>query len=147
MDDTIIRQAAIDAMRRLEQEDIEAYGVKIPEGFDAEPAVEALKALPSAQPEITLESAIDYLHSIGWMQEHDRVLTESAQPERKTGEWIETKHDLYDYFICSECCAGFTDGFQYRYCPNCGANMRTPTQVQLDEADDVMMGGKHGETD
>ena len=71
----------------------------------------------------------------------------SAQPERKTGEWIETKHDLYDYFICSECCAGFTDGFQYRYCPNCGANMRTPTQVQLDEADDVMMGGKHGETD
>ena len=36
---------------------------------------------PSAQPGITLESAIDYLHSIGWMQEHDRTLTESAQPE------------------------------------------------------------------
>ena len=83
-----------------------------------------LNSMPPAQPEITLESAIDYLHSIGWMQEHDRVLTESAQPERKTGEWIETKHDLYDYFICSECCAGFTDGFQYRYCPNCGADMR-----------------------
>lgn len=47
----------------------------------------------------------------------------SAQPERKTGWWIETKHDLYDYFICSECCAGFTDGFQFRYCPNCGAKM------------------------
>ena len=30
------------------------------------------------QPEITLESAIDYLHSIGWMQEHDRIMTESA---------------------------------------------------------------------
>ena len=28
-------------------------------------------------------------------------------------------------------------------CPNCGAKMdlRTPTEVQLDEADDVMMGG------
>ena len=37
--------------------------------------------LPPAQPEITLESAIDYLHSIGWMQEHDRILS-SAQPER-----------------------------------------------------------------
>ena len=33
------------------------------------------------QPGITLESAIDYLHSIGWMQEHDRTLTESVQPE------------------------------------------------------------------
>jgi len=41
----------------------------------------ALRDMPSAQPEITLESAIDYLHSIGWMQEHDGILTESAQPE------------------------------------------------------------------
>lgn len=30
-----------------------------------------------------------------------------------------------------------------RWCPNCGAKMdlRTPTEVQLDEADSVMMGG------
>lgn len=47
----------------------------------------------------------------------------SAHSERKTGEWIETKNDLYDYFICSECCAEVTDGFQYRYCPWCGAIM------------------------
>ena len=40
-----------------------------------------LRSLPPAQPEITLESAIDYLHSIGWMQEHDRTLLESAQFE------------------------------------------------------------------
>lgn len=32
-----------------------------------------------AQPEITLESAIDYLHSIGWLQEHDRIMSASAQ--------------------------------------------------------------------
>ena len=118
MADQIDRQAAIDAIDRLD----------IPEDmcvFEILSHIELeIGTLPSAQPEITLESAIDYLHSIGWMQEHDRVLTESAQPERKTGEWIETKHDLYDYFICSECCAGFTDGFQYRYCPNCGADMR-----------------------
>lgn len=44
--------------------------------------------MPPAQPEITLESAIDYLHSIGWMQEHDRVLTESAQPEQKNEELL-----------------------------------------------------------
>lgn len=49
--DLISRQAAIDAMYRLEAEDIETYGCSIPEGFDAKPAVEALKALPSAYPE------------------------------------------------------------------------------------------------
>lgn len=58
MHDLISRQAAIDAMLRLEQEDIEAYGVKIQEGFDAEPAVEALKALPSAQPEQKIEELL-----------------------------------------------------------------------------------------
>ena len=40
-----------------------------------------LKVLPSAQPDITLESAIDYLQSIGWMQEHDRIMSASAQPD------------------------------------------------------------------
>lgn len=57
--------------------------------------------LPSAQTGITLESAIDYLHSIGWMQEHDRTLTESAQPEQKNGEWV------------------------LSYCGHCGAEMGT----------------------
>ena len=50
MDDTISRAAAIDAMMKLQAEDIEAYGASIPEGFDGDRAVAALKALPSAQP-------------------------------------------------------------------------------------------------
>ena len=40
---------------------------------------ETLLGLPSVavrQTEITLESAIDYLHKIGWIQEHDRILIE-----------------------------------------------------------------------
>lgn len=41
---------------------------------------EKLLALPSAQPEITDEQAIEHLQSTGWMQKHDRILTESAQP-------------------------------------------------------------------
>ena len=49
--DLIRRQDVIDAMYQLEAEDIETYGCSIPEGFDAKPAVEALKALPSAEPE------------------------------------------------------------------------------------------------
>ena len=49
--DLIKRQDAIDAMYRLEAEDIETYGCSIPEGFDSKPAIEALRALPSADPE------------------------------------------------------------------------------------------------
>ena len=50
MNDLISRQAAIDAMMKLQNEDIEAYGASIPEGFDGDRAVAALKELPSAQP-------------------------------------------------------------------------------------------------
>lgn len=53
MNDLIRRKDAIDAMYRLEAEDIETYGCFIPEGFHANQAVEALKALPSAEPERT----------------------------------------------------------------------------------------------
>lgn len=121
MSDLISRQAAIDAIDRLD----------IPEDmcvFEILSHIELeIGTLPSAQPEITLESAIDYLHSIGWMQEHDRALTESAQPERKTGRW-EKVYGEHIYaglrpwtVCCSEC--GMIGGGT-RYCPNCGADMR-----------------------
>jgi len=125
MADLIERQAAIDAMF-----------ANMP-GLMFNDVLKILRTLPSAQPEITLESAIDYLHSIGWMQEHDRVLT-----ERKTGRW---KGEGFGYYRCSWC--GEVSHPQTNFCPNCGADMRTPTQVQLDEADDVMMGGNNGKTD
>ena len=73
MSDTISRQAAIDAL-------IKWYGY---EPSDIGAFENIIDKLPSAQPEITLQAAIDYLHSIGWMQEHDRILTESAQPEQQ----------------------------------------------------------------
>jgi predicted Zn-ribbon and HTH transcriptional regulator len=44
--DLISRQLAIDTMAKLEQEDIDTYGCSIPEGFDGEKAIEALKQLP-----------------------------------------------------------------------------------------------------
>lgn len=58
-------------------------------------ANDILNNIPSAEPEQvikiaqrsgkTLESAINYLQSTGWLQEHDRNLTESVKPERKKG--------------------------------------------------------------
>lgn len=85
---------------------------------------------------------------------------EDAQPERKTGRWERhvTCHgdDISGFvvheWICSEC-GGQANVNAWRmydltdFCPNCGADMRKPTQVQLDEADDVMMGGENGKTD
>lgn len=43
--DCISRQAAIDKMQELEDEDIKAYGCSIPEGFDGQRAIRALKTL------------------------------------------------------------------------------------------------------
>ena len=81
-----------------------------------------LMSLP-AQPEITLESAIDYLHSIGWMQNHDRILTESAQPERIKGQWERIPYSFVGGYRCSICgCKSLSN--KWNFCPNCGADMR-----------------------
>jgi len=120
MKDLIDRQAAIDAMF-----------ANMP-GLMFNDVLKILRTLPSAQPQITLESAIDYLHSIGWMQEHDRVLT-----ERKTGRWERhiTRYgdDINGFvsneWICSECgrLANVNSWCQYEltdFCPHCGADMK-----------------------
>jgi hypothetical protein len=92
--DLISRSDAIDAVDKLSDEPI---------GY-LEAAIDALVDLPSAQPEITEEQAIEHLQSTGWMQNHDREMYDmglkkqladdsgsydslfpSAQPERK---WI-----------------------------------------------------------
>ena len=55
MRDLISRQAAIDALRKLREEDIEDYGCEIPEGFNQDHldrATFAIKQLPPIQPEI-----------------------------------------------------------------------------------------------
>lgn len=49
-DDAISRRAARDAMLRLYNEDVERYGVPIPETFDAERAAQAINELPAVQP-------------------------------------------------------------------------------------------------
>ena len=50
---------------------------KVLEAIDAQPTVDP-------QPEITLESAIDYLHSIGWMQEHDELMYKQGYKHGKS---------------------------------------------------------------
>lgn len=72
--------------------------------------------------ELTEEEAIDKLHETGWMQKHDKELTE--QP---TGEWINreavsnTIFPFWERYECNQCHKfnGYSD-----FCPNCGAKMK-----------------------
>lgn len=131
MSDLIDRQAAIDAL----EDKYRTFGI-FREQRAAAQCIDVIKNLPSAQSEITLESAIDYLHSIGWMQNHDREMTESAQPERKKGKWITHEVKRFDGFHtgrffdeCSECgkltpeWRKITEYHRWNFCPDCGAEM------------------------
>lgn len=74
----------------------------------------------------TIEGTLGYLHKVGWMQEHDRILTEDAEPARN-GRWEdEFKEDAEAFvkhrYVCTACSNWQTYG-KTAYCPNCGAKM------------------------
>ena len=73
MEQLILRQAAIDALRTCY--DTETITMDNGDEYiNYGDAVGEIEQLPPIQPEITHEQAIDYLHSTGWMQEHDRQM-------------------------------------------------------------------------
>ena len=86
--------------------------------FDNAPTIDAVPA--------TIEGTLGYLHKVGWMQEHDRIMTEDVAPVRR-GRWKHerlpsTSGGSYAVIRCSVC------EYQYpmtetNYCPNCGAKM------------------------
>ena len=88
--------------------------------YDA-PTIDAVPA--------TIEGALGYLHKVGWIQEHDRIMTEDAAPVRHG--WWDTNED--NRIVCSECKHGAP--YMYKisdrlvmqdltdYCPYCGARM------------------------
>ena len=73
----------------------------------------------------TKEAAIDYLYEIGWLPEHDKILSP------KEGSWV--KSDKYNgYFVCSVCGDCYVDPEwitygKWNYCPSCGAHMSYDT--------------------
>lgn len=83
---------------------------------------------------ISRQAAIDLLEK--WSGGYDYIETEkesaikefqklpSAQPERKTGKWVDAEKAPFGMWFatCSEC--GKRQTLEYlNYCPNCGANM------------------------
>ncbi len=69
----------------------------------------------------TKEAAIDYLNEIGWLPEHDKILSP------KEGNWV--KSDKYKgYSVCSICYDCYIDSSwilreKWNFCPSCGAHM------------------------
>lgn len=47
----------------------------IEEAIDAVTSAPTIDAVPA-----TIEGTLGYLHKVGWMQEHDRIMTEDAVP-------------------------------------------------------------------
>ena len=74
----------------------------------------------------TIDGALGYLHKVGWIQEHDRIMTEDVAPVRH-GRWVESfkvnaPPTLRSRWTCSWCGNVQTYGAT-GYCPNCGARM------------------------
>lgn len=65
-----------------------------------------ISAIPPTQPEITQESAIDYLHSIGWMQNHDKQMYEMCMADA----------DVRPIVRCKDCKHYKTTGNFKTYC-------------------------------
>lgn len=51
----------------------------------------------------------------------------TVQPERKMGRWIPDNRPSGGFWVCSECkfpSEAFAANVLYKFCPNCGADMR-----------------------
>ena len=73
----------------------------------------------------TKEAAIDYLNEIGWLQEHDKILSP------KEGSWIKSDK-CNGYSVCSICENCYVDSVlisseKWHFCPFCGAHMSYET--------------------
>ena len=102
MDDLISRQAAIDALNeQIEQCDkaLSSFDISIKDEF----AVKVERA-----------SLVAYKEQLEFLP--------SAQPERKTGRWIEKPH-VHGVAYCSLCDYELHTN-DTNFCPNCGADMR-----------------------
>ena len=104
MDDLINRQTAIDELK----EHRALYCDNTPDAFSKLSYAEKCRV-------DELDEAIATL-----------VNLPSVQPEQKTGHWIpilrDSENDEYRCSVCSQ-----PMGFDYDYCPHCGARMTIPT--------------------
>jgi len=77
---------------------------------------------------IAMREHIDSEMSIIGCAAYEMAIEALREPERKTGRWILTEDDDYEYCTCSEC--GYQNGENWMngsdipFCAMCGADMR-----------------------
>lgn len=98
--DCISRHAAIDAIRASTSK---YTGFMEMEMYTDDDAVEAIEALPS------------------------------AQPERKRGKWIYSPSAFHPFGTCDCSVCGKKSEYYYNFCPYCGADMREVEQIESSE--------------
>lgn len=86
---------------------------------------EAIELLEQQEPLTSCEQAIDYLHKTGWLQNHDRILTESKVSLK--GTWRDYTDE--GYVECPFCksatnCESKEDIDELHFCFSCGAMLR-----------------------
>lgn len=59
--------------------------------------------------------------------------TIEAEPIRH-GHWEHGKDVIGIYYQCSECGSQYHIGYEFNYCPECGAKMDAPTQKSVAKA-------------
>jgi len=136
-DDLIFRKAAIDALY-----DWSEHSMTDAEAWHIRQVIGDIKSLPPAEPncseipnnsdcisrqaaitefsccELTPDGGIDANYAIDFLKQ-----LPSAQPERKTGRWIDRSGGMASSWnYCSVC--GGQQIYRYDFCPNCGADMR-----------------------
>lgn len=107
MNDLIDRQAAIDALWKALYE----YEDKTEKQFQE-------------SDELDIGDWILHREFVQNMSDIDRrtiLDLPSAQPERKTGRWINISDGCFEIVKCDQC--GKTKDDPSNYCPNCGAKM------------------------
>ena len=106
--------------------------------IDADAALEVIRTLQTYK----LFAGDDMLLIDQAEAQTELMMLPSILPERKTGHWVETGDEPYDEWECDVC--GFViDGSGcidpeeyrdvYRFCPNCGADMRGGEQNGMEK--------------
>ena len=83
-------------LRLMRTEECAGHTIEYALGWKA--CIEWMKTLPSAQPEITDEQAIDHLEATGWLKEHDRQMYEMGIKEQ-----LKDDSESYDSLIPQDC--------------------------------------------
>ncbi|MBQ6342842.1 MAG: hypothetical protein IJI41_06945 [Anaerolineaceae bacterium] len=83
--------------------------------------------------EEAIKCLIDAKEEFAYFRNHvvafDMAIEALKQPKRKKGKWIDTRVYCGE-FLCSNCHETNINNF-YKYCPNCGAEMKGSVENEV----------------